>query len=178
MLEEIDHQIVAAMKPYEEEWYLLQTLPGINQISAAMLLAEFGVDMSHFKNGDHLSSWAGMCPGNNESAGKRKSGRTRKGSGMIRNLLCEIANAAIKTESQFKGLYNGLVIRRGHKRAVFAVGHKILKITYQVLKEKKPYKDPEVDYEELMVKKNAPRWIETLKRYGYLSQKGECVKAN
>jgi transposase len=169
-LEEIDLQVVAAMEPYKEEWKLLQTLPGIDQIGAAMLLAEIGVDMSQFKNQSHLSSWAGMCPGNNESAGKRKSGKTRKGNKHVRTILCEIANAAIKTNSQFKGFYKGLVIRKGHKRAIVAVGHKILKIAYTMLKNKVPYRDPEVDYEAMLAKKNAPRWIAVLKKYGYLHE--------
>ncbi|MDM8551653.1 transposase [Desulfobacterales bacterium HSG2] len=133
-----------------------------------MLLAEIGVDMSQFKNRNHLSSWAGMCPGNNESAGKRRSGKTRKGNQNVRTLLCEIANAAIKTDSQFKGFYKGLVIRRGHKRAIIAAGHKILKTAHAMLKDKVPYKDPETDYEEMPVRKNAPRWITALKKYGYL----------
>lgn len=71
-LEQIDSQVVAAMQPYCKEWELLQTIPGIDEISAAMLVAEIGVDMSHFGTKDKLSSWAGMCPGNNESAGKKK----------------------------------------------------------------------------------------------------------
>lgn len=169
-IEEIDAQVVAAMEPYREEWQLLQTLPGINQISAAMLLTEIGVDMSQFKNGAHLSSWAGMCPGNNESAGKRKSGRSRKASVHVRTLLCEIANAAIKTNSQFKGYYRSLVIRRGHKRSIVAVGHKILKIAYIMLRDKAPYRDPETDYEAALTRKNAPRWIAALKKYGYISE--------
>ena len=169
-LEEIDLQVVAAMKPYKEEWELLQTLPGIDIISAAMLLAEMGVDMDQFRNCNYLSSWAGMCPGNNESAGKRKSGKTRKGNKHIRRVLCEIANGAVKTNSQFKGLYQGLVIRRGRKRAIFAIGHKILKIAYALIKNKVPYKDPEIDYEAMLVKKNAPRWIKALTKYGYLSE--------
>jgi len=149
-LEEIDLQVVAAMKPYKEEWELLQTLPGIDIISAAMLLAEMGVDMDQFRNCNYLSSWAGMCPGNNESAGKRKSGKTRKGNKHIRRVLCEIANGAVKTNSQFKGLYQGLVIRRGRKRAIFAIGHKILKIAYALIKNKVPYQDPEIDYEAML----------------------------
>lgn len=72
-LREIDAQVVAAMKPYKEEWKLMQTIPGIDEISAAMLLAETGVDMSQFGNKDKFSSWAGMCPGNNESAGKKRA---------------------------------------------------------------------------------------------------------
>ena len=71
-MQEIDDQVVAAMKPYQEELQLLQTIPGIDKMGAAMLLAEIGVDMSRFGNKNRLSSWAGMCPGNNESAGKKK----------------------------------------------------------------------------------------------------------
>ena len=75
-LQQIDRQIVAAMKPYEKEWQLLQTIPGIDEISAAMLLAEIGNDMSRFGNHKRLCSWAGICPGNNESAGKKKRENT------------------------------------------------------------------------------------------------------
>jgi transposase len=167
-IEAIDCQVFAAMKPYEEEWRLLQTIPGMDQTSAAVLLVEIGVDMSRFGSGDRLSSWAGMCPGNNESAGKRKTGRSRKGNRYVRSILCEAANAARRTDSQFKGLYQGLVIRRGHKRAIIAVGHRILEIVYLLLSRKEPYKDPSVNYEALMVKRNAPRWIEALRRYGYI----------
>jgi transposase len=79
---EIDSQVVAAMKPYQEEWQLLQTIPGIDKISAAMLLAEVGTDMSRFASKEHLSSWAGMCPGNNESAGKKKVAEPEVGTSM------------------------------------------------------------------------------------------------
>ena len=169
-LSEIDKQIVLAMEPYDKQWKILQALPGVNMISAAMLLSEIGVDMSSFKKSNHFCSWAGMCPGNNESAGKRKSGKTRKANRYLRSLMCEVANAAIKTNSQFKGKYRTLVVRRGHKRAVVAVGHKMLKLMYLLLKTGQPYKDPGIDYESLTVKKNAPRWIKALKEYGYLKQ--------
>jgi len=164
----IDGQIVAAMKPYQEEWKLLQTIPGFDILSAAMLLAEIGVDMGRFAGRDRLCSWAGMCPGNQESAGKRKSGRTPKGNAYVRSLLCEAANSARKTQSQFQGLYKGLVIRRGHKRAIVAVGHKILQVVYVLLSRKEPYRDPEIDYEALVVHRNAPRWLDALHKYGYL----------
>ncbi len=123
------------------------------------MLVEIGVDMSRFGSRERLCSWAAMCPGNNESAGKRKSGRSRKGNRYVRAILCEVANAARKTDSRFKGLYQGLVIRRGHKRAIVAVGHRILEIVYILLSRKEPYTDPSVDYEALMVKRNASRWI-------------------
>jgi transposase len=167
-IEAIDCQIVAAMEPYKEEWQLVQTIPGMDEMSAAMLLIEIGVDMSRFGSKERLSSWAGMCPGNQESAGKRKSGRMRKGNSYVRSILCEAANSARQTDSQFQGLYKGLVIRRGHKRAVMAVGHRILEIVYLLLTRKEPYRDPQIDYEALVVKRNAPRWIEALIRYGYL----------
>ncbi len=173
--EAIDRQVFAAMESYQEEWQLAQTLPGMDQTSAAMLLVETGVDMSRFGSGDRLSSWAGMCPGNNESAGKRKTGRSRKGNRYVRAILCEVANAARKTDSQFKGLYQGLVVRRGHKRAIIAVGHRILEIVYLLLSRKEPYKDPCVDYEALMVKRNVPRWIEALRKYGYIPEQGHEI---
>lgn len=166
----IDGQIVGAMKPYQEEWKFVQTIPGFDVLSAAMLLAEIGVDMSRFGSKDRLCSWAGMCPGNQESAGKRKSGRSRKANPYVRSLLCEAANSARKTQSQFQGLYKGLVIRRGHKRAIVAVGHKILQVVYILLSRKEPYKDPEIDYEALVVHRNAPRWLDALQKYGYLEK--------
>ena len=169
-IKELDGQIVAAMVPYKEEWMLLQTTPGINRISAAMLLAEIGTNMSRFVNQNSLCSWAGMCPGNNNSAGKRKSGRTRKGNRYVRQILCEAANSARKTNSQFKGFYKGLVIRRGHQRSIVAVGHKLLKTIYIFLERKVPYKDKNIDYEELVVEKNAPRWIKALEKFGYLEK--------
>jgi transposase len=172
----IDGQIVAAMRPYQEEWKLLQTIPGLDVVSAAMLVAEIGVDMSRFGSSERLCSWAGSCPGNHESAGKRKSGRSRKANPYVRSLLCEAANSARKTQSQFQGLYKGLVIRRGHKRAVMAVGHKILRIVYTLLLRKEPYRDPEIDYEALVVHRNAPRWLAALEKYGYLSSIKSQVK--
>ncbi|MBF0234564.1 MAG: IS110 family transposase [Desulfamplus sp.] len=167
-IEQIDEQLVTAMVPYQEFCQLLQTIPGIDLIAATMLLAELGTDMSVFPNQQHLCSWAGLAPGNNESAGKRKHGKTRKGNAHIRALLCECANAAIKSKSQFKGRYQGLVIRRGHKRSIVAIAHKLLQTIYVMLKKHEPYRDPQIDYEELVVKRNSARWIKALDKYGYL----------
>jgi transposase len=85
----------------------------------------------------------------------------------VRQILCEAANSARKTNSQFSGMYKGLVIRRGHKRAIVAVGHKILEVIWALLKHKQPYQDPGVDYEHMAVDRSAPRWIYALKKYGY-----------
>lgn len=165
----LDNELILGMESYRISWELLQTIPGVDAISAASLIAEFGEDMGHFGSAEHLASWAGMCPGNNESAGKSKPGRRPKGNRIVRQLLCEIANAAIKTKSQFKGKYRALVIRRGHKRSIIALGHKLLRVIYTVLKNKQPYRDPNIDYEALVVDKNAPRWLAALEKYGYLS---------
>lgn len=166
----LETEIFAAMQAYNEQWQILQTMPGIDAISAAVIISEIGIDMQRFGSSERFCSWAGMCPGNNESAGKRKSGRTTKGSPTLRSSLCEIANSAIKTTSQFKGFYQGLVLRRGHKRAIIAVGHKLLRVIYKLLSSVKPYFDPECNYEELVVKRNAPRWIQALTKYGYVTQ--------
>ena len=165
----LDEQILAAMAPYQQQWQLLQTIPGVDAISAALMIAEIGVEMERFGTGEQFVSWAGLCPGNHESAGKRKSGRMRKGNRVLRQLLCEIANAARRTNSQFKGKYNALVIRRGHKRTIVALGHKLLRVIYAILKQQQPYCDPDIDYDALVVHKNAPRWIKALQKYGYLA---------
>lgn len=169
-LEAIDAYLFAAMEPYKTQWEILQTLPGVDKVSAMILIIEIGVEMGRFGSGQKLSSWAGMCPGNNESAGKRKSGRTRKGNQAVRSILCEIANAARRTASQFKSKYASLVIRRGHKRSIIALGHKILRVIYVMLSKAQPYYDPGIDYEELIVDRNAPRWLQALKKFGYLPQ--------
>ena len=93
-LARLDAYLIEAMEPYRDYWQLLQTIPGIDQIAAAMILIEIGDDLSAFANARHLASWAALCPGNHESAGKRKTGKTRKGNHAIRYLLCEAANAA------------------------------------------------------------------------------------
>jgi transposase len=171
-LSSLDAYLFAAMSPYQKQWEILQTIPGIDAVSAAMLLVEIGIEMQCFGSAHRLASWAGMCPGNNESAGKQKGGRTRKGNHVVRQLLCEIANAASKSKSQFKGQYQGLVIRRGHKRAIIAVGHKVLRVAYALLKSLQPYRDPQLDYTRLVVQRNAPRWLSALKRYGFLPALG------
>lgn len=167
-LTELDDYLLTAMQPYQTQWEILQTMPGLAPVSAALLIIEMGVDMSRFGNCESLSSWAAMCPGNNSSANKQKSGKTRKGNQYLRRVLCETANAAIKTTSQFKDKYQTLVVRRGHKRSIIAIGHKMLRVAYTLLKDDKPYKDPGIDYKGMMIARNAPRWLKALHEYGYL----------
>ena len=147
---------------------LLQTLPGVDTIGAAMLLVEIGSDMSIFGNPDRLASWVGICPGNNESAGKRKSGRVRKGNPYVRRLLCEFAHAASRTKSAFHAKFQSLIVRRGHKRAIVALAHKMLRTIFFMLKRGDYYRDSATNYEQLSVQRNASRWIKALTRFGFI----------
>ena len=153
---------------YEAALRLLQTLPGIDLIGAAMLLVEIGSDMSVFGSAQRLASWVGMCPGNNESAGKRKSGRIRKGNAWVRRLLCEFAQAAARSRCAFKGKFQALNVRKGHKRSTVALGHKMLRTIYAMLSKNTHYVDKTVDYEALMVARNAPRWLQMLTKHGFV----------
>jgi transposase len=167
-LEKLDATLREAMTPYAFAWTLLQTIPGIGEIAAALILIEIGEDLSHFGSADRFASWAALCPGNNESAGKRKSGKTRKGNTMVRYLLCEAANGAIRTASVFREKYRGLVVRRGHKKAVVAIAHKLIRTIYFMFTRRQTYHDSGVDYAAANVKKNAPRWIKALKTHGFV----------
>ena len=166
-LAKLDAYLVDAMAPYAEYWQLLQTVPGIDQIAAVLILVEIGTDLSAFADAKHLASWAGLCPGNHESAGKRKTGKARKGNHAIRATLCEVANAARNTGSALHDKYQSLVGRRGHKKAIIAVAHTILRIVYILFTRREPYRDSGFDYEAAKVAKNAPRWIKALKKFGY-----------
>jgi transposase len=166
-LARLDCYLIDAMVPYREYWQWLQTIPGIDQIGAAMILVEIGTDLSQFGDAAHFASWAALCPGNHESAGKRKTGRTRKGNHAIRYLLCEAANAARRTKSALRDKYQSLVARRGHKKAIIAVAHQMIRTIFILFTRREAYRDPGIDYAAIVVNKNAPRWIKALKKYGY-----------
>ena len=165
-LAELDTYILGAMTPYQWAHRLLQTIPGIDQIASALVLIEIGDDMTRFGAPDRLAAWAALCPGNNESAGKRKSGKTRKGNAIIRYILCECANAARMTKSSLAAKYKSLMVRKTHKKSIVAIAHKMIRLIYLMLTRKEPYRDPMVDYDAMSAKKNAPRWIRQLKLIG------------
>jgi transposase len=142
---------------------LLQTLPGIDLMGAAMLLVDIGSDMSVFGSAQRLASWVGMCPCNNESAVNRKSGRIRKGQRLERRLLCEFAQAAGRSRCALKDKFQALNVRKGHKRSIVALGHKMLRTIYAMLSKNTHYVDKTVGYEALMVARNAPRWLQMVK---------------
>ncbi len=129
----------------EEEWEaveLLDSVPGISQRAAQIVVAELGVDLRRFPSAKHLASWAGMCPGNKASGGKRLSGKTRKGNVWLRQVLIEIAHVASKTKDTYLAAqYRRIAARRGKKRALVALGHTILVIIYHILMQRKPYQE-------------------------------------
>ena len=168
-IEGLDEAIEHGLMPWQERIALLLTIPGIDRSSACAIVAEIGPDLAVFGSSERLAAWAGLCPGNGESAGKRRQVNTRRGSKTLRSVLVECAHGAARTRGcQFRGYHKAVMVRRGYKRAIVATAHKMLRVIYVVLRDVKPYHDPEADYESLMVSRNAPRWIRMLRRHGYL----------
>ncbi|HYB43067.1 MAG TPA: IS110 family transposase [Candidatus Methylomirabilis sp.] len=165
----LSEQVEGYLAPFAEAVALLDTLPGVARRTAENLLAEIGVDMGQFPSDRHLASWAGLCPGNNESAGKHKSGKTRKGNRWLRATLNEAALAAIRTKnSALAARYRRLMPRRGHNRAVTAVAHALLRLAYQVLATRTPYHDPGPEYfDRRHTARLTRRAVQLLERQGY-----------
>jgi len=145
-IDAIDTEIEQRLVPFVEQARRLRTIPGIGQRGAEVVIAEIGVDMSRFPTADHLASWAGLCPGNDESAGKRRSGRARKGDAALRTALCEAAWCAARTKNTYLAAQYRRFCRRFGKRseskAIFAVAHTMIVIIWHVLHDN-------VDYHEL-----------------------------
>jgi transposase len=163
---EIDSYMLGALQPYAWAHELLQTIPGIDEIAAALILIEIGDDMARFGRAQSLACWAALSPGNDESAGKRKSGRTAHGNSVIRSILCECANAARMTKSTLAAKYRSLMVRKSHKKSIIAVAHKMIRLIYLMLSRRQPYIDQAIDYAAMSARKNAPRWIKQLKCIG------------
>lgn len=145
----LDKEIQERISPFEAEVVLLDTIPGVGRRTAEQIIAEIGTDMDRFPSTAQLCSWAGMAPGNNESAGKKKSGRTRKGNKSLRATLVQAANAAGRSKNSYlSAQYHRISGRRGKKRAAVAVGHTILAIAYHILKTGQPYKELGRDFLE------------------------------
>ena len=162
---EIDQRLTAE----QEAIALLDTIPGVGQRAAEILIAEIGTDMSRFPSAKHLASWAGMCPGNHESGGKRLSGKTRKGSRWLRQILVEIAHGAAKTKNTYLAAqYKRIAARRGKKRALIAVGHTVLTIVYTMLTRQQPYQDLGAAYFDQQDQQRVERrLVHRLERLGY-----------
>ena len=146
-IERFNQRIEEAARPFEKAITALIPMPGYDRVSAQSVIAEIGPDMNPFPSDSHLCSWAKICPGNNESAGKRKSGATGHGNRWLRAILVQVAWAAShKKNSYFQAQYRRLAGRRGKKKAIVAVAHSILTVTYFVLKFERSYKDLGGDY--------------------------------
>ena len=176
-IERVSQLIEEKSRPFVREgemdlMEMLDSVPGISERAAQVLVAEVGTDMSRFPSAAHLASWAGMCPGNNQSGGKRGSGRTRKGSPWLKQVLMEAAHGAVRTKGSYFGAqYRRLAGRRGSKRALVAVAHSILVIVYHVLSRHVSYQELGGNYfderERQMVERRAVRRLE---RLGYQVQ--------
>jgi transposase len=139
----LDARIEAALAPFAAEAALLRTIPGMDRRSAEVVLAEIGPDMAVFPTAAQLASWAGMCPGQRDSAGKRGSGKTRKGSRWLRAALVQSARATARSKGTYLAeRYRQVMRRRGDAKAIIAVGHEILLAAHRVLATGQPYTDP------------------------------------
>jgi transposase len=155
--------------PLQTAVELWDTIPGIDHLTASTLVAEIGANMDQFPSAGHLASWAGLCPGNDESAGKRRSGKTRKGSVWLRRGLCQAAWAASRTKDTYLAAqYRRLIVRKGKKRTIVAVAHSMLIIAYHLLKRQCAYQDLGADYfDRLDVGALKHRLLKKLTALGY-----------
>jgi transposase len=169
VIERVSAEVAERVRPFEEAVALLDTIPGVGRRTAEVLVAEIGVDMTRFPTAAHLAAWAGVAPGNNESAGKRRHAQTRKGSPWLRAALVEAAQAAGRTKSTYLGAqFRRLLPRKGKKRAAVAVGHSILVIAYHLLSKREPYHDLGVTYFDQRARQAVERrLVRRLEALGY-----------
>ncbi|MBV9102174.1 MAG: IS110 family transposase [Candidatus Eremiobacteraeota bacterium] len=169
-IEQFSSDIASLLTPFAQAIDLLDSIPGVNRRSAEVFLAEFGADMSRFGSANRLASWAGMCPGNNESAGKHFSGKTRRGSKWLRTALTESAEAAARKNGGYlRAQYTRIKGRHGHNKAITAVAHSILVIAFHVLQRQEPYNELGGDYFVQRQNKDSyrKRLVTQLERMGY-----------
>jgi transposase len=141
----IEAEIDAYLKEKEEKIILLQSIPGVSKQVACGIIAEIGTDMEQFISYKHMASWAGICPGNNESAGKKRSSRTTQGNKYLKTTLIEAAWSASHTKNTHLAFKHHVIAkRRGSKKAAVAVGHKILIASYHILRDDIPYHEPKL----------------------------------
>jgi transposase len=168
-IETLGDRIATVLAPFADAVQRLDTIPGVNQRTAEVLIAEIGVDMSRFPSDRHLASWAGLCPGNHESAGKHKTGKTRKGSIWLRAGLIEAALGATRTKnSAVAARYRRILRHRGHKKAIVAVAHNLLITAYHILASHTTYQELGADYyDRRHTERVARRAVQTLEQQGY-----------
>ena len=165
----IDEEVDSQAEPFRQPAQMLSTIPGLGPLAALVVLAEIGLDMSHFPSAPHLISWAGLCPRNDESAGKRRSTRMRTGAPWLKTVLVQCAWAAARTKgSYFQSLYHRLRSRRGAKKAIGAVAASLLTTIYHMLKNGTLYEDLGANYfDQKSKERQAMRLINRLHTLGY-----------
>jgi transposase len=168
-VERVSAEIAQRLQAEQTALELLDTIPGVGRRAAEIIVAEIGTDMARFPSAKHLASWAGMCPGNKESGGKRLSGKTRKGNPWLRQVLIEVAHAASKTKDTYlSAQYRRLASRRGKQRALVALGHTILVIAYHILTRRGPYRELGPLYFDILDRQRVQqRLVQRLERLGY-----------
>jgi transposase len=165
----LDRRIEEQIRPFESAVALWQTMPGVSRVTACNLVAEVGIRMEQFPSAQHLASWAALCPGNHESAGKRKSGKMRDGNKWLRRTLCQAAWCATRKKdcylaSQFRRLGG----RRGLKRAIIAVAHSMLVIGYHMLRTNQGYRELGANYLDHIHKESLQRYhVKRLQNLGF-----------
>jgi transposase len=170
LLDQRLEQIGQAEPPLAEAVARWDTVPGVDRIAAWGLVAEMGIDMDQFPSAQHAASWAGVCPGNQESGGKRLSGKTRKGNPWLRRILGQSAWAAARTKNTYVAAqFRRLATKRGRKRAIVAVGHSLLVIGYHLLRKRCSYQDLGSDYFDRLNAEGLKRYL--VKRLEGLGQK-------
>lgn len=170
-IRELDSQIGSLMEPMREEVSRLTSIPGVSETAARVILSEIGTDMTRFGCAGRLASWAGLCPGNNESAGKRLSGKTCRGNRYLRRITVECAWAARNTDTFLSRTFCRLQARIGGKKAAVAVAHKILVIGFHLLNEGEFYDDGRYDHHKQRERvRQTDRALKTLERLGYRVQ--------
>ena len=165
----INQEIAQRLRPFDDTLERLQTIPGVGRRTTEILLAEVGTDLSRFPTHRHLASWAGLCPGNHESAGKQRTGRTRRGSPWLRSALVEAAWAAARAKQTYLSAhYHRLAARRGGKRAALAVAHTIFVSAYYMMQREQPYNDLGGNYFDERDRRHVERrLVKRLERLGY-----------
>jgi transposase len=177
---QLDRRIDAALEPYRKIHQRLTQIPGVDRVVAAVIIAELGIDMGVFLNAWHAASWAGVCPGSNESAGKKKSAKARKGNVHLRTALVQAATCASRTRGTYlKEKYHRLKARRGAKRAALAIAHKILVAAYHIIARGERYEELGAVYlDQLARQRTTKGLVARLTRMGYTVELHEQALAS
>jgi transposase len=167
-IERLSAEIADRERPFELVLERLDTIPGVGRRTAEIIVAEVGADVQRFPSPGHLASWAGLCPGHDESAGKRRSGRTRKGNRWLRSALVEAAHSSTRTRTYLAAQFRRLATRRGPKKAIVAVAHSILVIVYHLLLHDHPFEDLGQTYFDQRQRRTISHQLkQRLERLGY-----------